>query len=81
MLAPKSQACMRAAYRLYGGILDEIEAQDCDVFVRRATVPKWKRLAVALSCVLSRPETPPSLLDIPQPRDGSALVDLRGTAA
>ncbi|WP_433081622.1 phytoene/squalene synthase family protein [Dactylosporangium sp. CA-052675] len=84
MLAPASQSCMRAAYRLYGGILDEVEAQDCDVFVRRATVPKWKRLAVALSCVLARPGAPvpaPSPLEIPPQRDGAALLDLRGTAA
>jgi 15-cis-phytoene synthase len=84
MLAPASQACMRAAYRLYGGILDEVEAQDADVFVRRATVPKAKRLAVALACVLARPGTPvpmPSTVDIPQQRDGAAVLDLRGTVA
>ncbi|WP_426508769.1 phytoene/squalene synthase family protein [Dactylosporangium sp. McL0621] len=84
MLAPASQSCMRAAYRLYGGILDEVEAQDCDVFARRATVPKWKRLAVALSCVLARPGAPvpaPSAVEIPQQREGAGLLDLRGTAA
>ncbi|MFI5913724.1 phytoene/squalene synthase family protein [Dactylosporangium sp. NPDC051541] len=84
MLAPKSQACMRAAYRLYGGILDEVEAQDADVFARRATVPKWKRLAVALSCIVARPGTPvpaASIVEVPQQREGAALLDLRGTAA
>ncbi|MER7276741.1 phytoene/squalene synthase family protein [Dactylosporangium sp. NPDC000244] len=84
MLAPTSQSCMRAAYRLYGGILDEVEAQDGDVFARRATVPKWKRLAVALSCVLARPGAPmpaPAPAEIPLQRDGAALLDLRGTAA
>ena len=69
---------MRAAYRLYGGILDEVEAQDFDVFARRATVPKWRRLAVALACILARPTPfPPA---IPYQRDGVELVDLRGTA-
>ncbi|MER7008929.1 phytoene/squalene synthase family protein [Dactylosporangium sp. NPDC000555] len=87
MLAPASQACMRAAYRLYGGILDEVEAQDHDVFARRATVPKWRRLGVALSCVLSRPGTPlpapvaRGIPDVPQQRDEAGLLDLRGTAA
>jgi phytoene synthase len=84
MLAPSSQGCMRAAYRIYGGILDEIEAQDHDVFIRRATVPKWRRLAVALSCVLARPGAPlpaGSTVDIPPQRDAPGLVDLRGTAA
>jgi phytoene synthase len=58
MLAPTSQACIRAAYRLYGGILDEVVAQDHDVFARRATVPTGRRLAVALRAVLTRTGTP-----------------------
>lgn len=58
MLAPTSQACIRAAYRLYGGILDAVEAQDHDVFVRRATVPTRRRLRVALRSVLTRSGTP-----------------------
>ncbi|GAA4244190.1 phytoene/squalene synthase family protein [Dactylosporangium darangshiense] len=80
MLAPGSQACMRAAYRLYSMILDEVAAQDFDVFVRRATVPKGRRLAVALSCVLSKPSAPAAAA-VPAQRDGSAFVDLRSTAA
>ena len=51
MLAPASQACIRAAYRLYGGILDEVEKLDYDVFSRRARVPRRRRLAVALASV------------------------------
>jgi len=88
MLAPSSQGCMRAAYRIYSGILDEVEAQDHDVFLRRATVPRWRRLAIALSCVLgvgaavpggSPPE--PAAVDVPQQRDAPGLLDVRGTAA
>ena len=45
LLTGGSQACMRTAYRLYGGILAEVEAQDHDVFARRATVPNRRRLA------------------------------------
>ena len=46
MLGATSQACIRAAYRLYGAILDEVVAAGYDVFTRRATVPKPARLAV-----------------------------------
>jgi 15-cis-phytoene synthase len=53
-----SQACMRTAYRLYGGILDEVVAADYDVFVRRATVPNRRRAAVAVRSLLTRPGTP-----------------------
>jgi phytoene synthase len=92
MLAPSSQACMRAAFRLYGGILDEVEAQDHDVFVRRATVPKARRILVALRCLLTRtgapvpiPGTPSDVLDelpaiptaaVPLPRESAADLHL-----
>ena len=58
LLHPGSQACMRTAYRLYGGILDEVVAADYDVFVRRATVPNRRRASVALSSLMTRPGTP-----------------------
>ncbi|GLY99341.1 phytoene/squalene synthase family protein [Actinoplanes sp. NBRC 103695] len=58
LLHPASQACMRTAYRLYGGILDEVEAADYDVFTRRATVPNQRRATVAISSILTRPGTP-----------------------
>jgi phytoene synthase len=88
MLAPGSQSCMRAAYRIYGGILDEVEAQDFDVFVRRAAVPKLRRLAVAFACLLTRPGTPmpgqPAAerpaAGVAQQREAGPLLDLRGTA-
>jgi 15-cis-phytoene synthase len=51
-LIPASRACIRVAYRLYGGILDEIEKLDYDVFARRARVPRLRRLAVAAGSVL-----------------------------
>lgn len=47
VLAPASQACIRTAYHLYAGILDEVERQGYDVFTRRAVVPRRARLAVA----------------------------------
>jgi phytoene synthase len=53
-----SQACMRTAFRLYGGILEEVEAADYDVFAGRATVPNRRRAAVALRSLATRPGTP-----------------------
>ena len=47
MLAPSSRACVRIAHRLYGEILDRIEAGDYDVFRRRASVPGHRKVAVA----------------------------------
>ncbi|MEV4415272.1 phytoene/squalene synthase family protein [Catellatospora sp. NPDC049609] len=58
MLAPTSQACIRTAYHLYGGILDEVERAEYDVFARRATVPNRRRLRVAAQCLLTRAGTP-----------------------
>ena len=58
MLEPASQACMRTAYRLYAGILDEVEAAGHDVFARRATVPNRRRAAVAVRSLLTRPGRP-----------------------
>ncbi|MEU8419797.1 phytoene/squalene synthase family protein [Micromonospora sp. NPDC048835] len=58
MLAPASQACMRTAYALYGGILDEVAAQGYDVFARRALVPQRRRMAVAARALLSSTGTP-----------------------
>ncbi|HZN17978.1 MAG TPA: phytoene/squalene synthase family protein [Micromonosporaceae bacterium] len=58
MLAPASQACIRAAYHLYRGILDEIVAAGYDVFRRRAVVPRRRRLSVALRAVLTPPGRP-----------------------
>lgn len=48
MLAPVSRACVATAFRLYGGILDEIEAADYHVLARRVAVPNRRRVAVAL---------------------------------
>jgi 15-cis-phytoene synthase len=58
LLSPGSQACMRTAFQLYGGILDEVVANDYDVFSSRATVPNSRRASVALRSLLTRPGTP-----------------------
>jgi phytoene synthase len=58
MLAASSQACIRAAYHLYAGILDEVEEAGHDVFVRRAVVPTVRRLGTAMRCLLTPAGTP-----------------------
>jgi 15-cis-phytoene synthase len=47
LLHPTSQDCIRTAFTLYGGILDEIERADYQVLDRRVSVPMRRRLAVA----------------------------------
>lgn len=54
LLDRSSRICVAAAYRLYQGILDEIEARDHDVFGRRAVVPRRRQIAMAASCLLGR---------------------------
>lgn len=58
LLNPASQACMRTAYALYGGILDEVAAAGYDVFARRAVVPRRRRAAVVTRSLLTRTGTP-----------------------
>jgi 15-cis-phytoene synthase len=48
MLAAESRDCVRTAFTLYGGILDEITAADYDVLHRRVRVGTARRVAVAL---------------------------------
>lgn len=48
LLEPVSHACVRCAYVLYQGILDEIEDAGYDVLHRRVAVPRRRRLAVAV---------------------------------
>lgn len=68
MLPSSSQACIRTAYQLYGGILDEIVALDYDVLTRRAAVPNRRRMATAARCLLTRPGA-----GVPVPGAGAAV--------
>ena len=54
MLPPSSARCISAARDLYGRILDEIEAADFDVFTQRASVPTWRKVAVAARAAARR---------------------------
>jgi phytoene synthase len=49
LVHPTSRDCLRTAYRLYAGILDEIERVDYDVFTRRVSVPMTRRATAGLS--------------------------------
>ena len=55
LLAPGSRACIRTAFRLYQGILDEIERADGDVIARRATVRPARRFALVAVSLAPRP--------------------------
>lgn len=58
LLAPTSRSCIRAAYQLYGGILDEVVAAGYDVFARRAVVPNRRRAMIAARSLLAPPGAP-----------------------
>ena len=47
LLAPSSRPCIRVAFELYGGILDEVERAGYQVLDRRVRVPRHRRLGVA----------------------------------
>jgi 15-cis-phytoene synthase len=46
MLEPRSRLCIRAAYLLYGGILEEVARAGYDVMRARARVPRHRRVAI-----------------------------------
>jgi phytoene synthase len=64
MLPTASQACIRAAYRLYGGILGEVARAGYDVFAGRARVSVPRRLAVAATSLATPPGRPVSHFDL-----------------
>ncbi|HEV2895341.1 MAG TPA: phytoene/squalene synthase family protein, partial [Actinomycetota bacterium] len=47
LLAPSSRPCIRVAFDLYGGILEEIERAGYQVLADRVRVPRHRRLGVA----------------------------------
>ncbi|QBJ94886.1 phytoene/squalene synthase family protein [Rhodococcus sp. ABRD24] len=59
MLAPRVRPGLRAAFVLYGEILDEVERSGYRVLDRRATVSRRRRVAVALP-LLARTLLPPA---------------------
>ncbi|MBC5799965.1 MAG: squalene/phytoene synthase family protein [Candidatus Eremiobacteraeota bacterium] len=55
LLDPGSRYTVGLAHRLYGAILDSIEANDYDVFTRRAFVPLERKIRAAMVLALPRP--------------------------
>lgn len=53
-----SRFCVRLMRRTYARILDDIERHDYNVFRRRAFVPGWKKLSIALGAFLHGDHTP-----------------------
>jgi len=47
-----SRFCVRLMRRTYARILDDIERHDYDVFHRRAYVPGWKKLMIAIGALV-----------------------------
>ncbi|MBE1485850.1 phytoene/squalene synthase family protein [Plantactinospora soyae] len=86
LLAPASQSCIRTAYVLYGGILDEVIAAGYDVFARRAVVPRRRRAAVVARALLTPTGTPVAVPGSPgepwrrMSRAGAPNRDRRTTA-
>jgi phytoene synthase len=52
MLPPRSARCIKAARVLYSRILECIEAQDYDVFARRASVPTTQKALMVARLML-----------------------------
>lgn len=50
-----SQFCVRLMRRAYAGILDRIEQNGYDVFTRRAYVPTWKKIMLAIATAVTKP--------------------------
>lgn len=52
-LSPAGQGILKAMYRIYGGILSEIERSDYDVYSSRAALPRWRKLLIAGEAIVS----------------------------
>jgi len=48
LLRGRAQRCVMAARSLYGGILDQIEAVDHDIWTARLRVPAWRKVATGI---------------------------------
>ncbi|MFH1301755.1 MAG: phytoene/squalene synthase family protein [Planctomycetota bacterium] len=52
-ISPAGQGILRAMYRIYGGILSEIERMDYDVYSSRVGLPRWRKLLIAGEAIVS----------------------------
>ena len=51
-LEPQGKKILRAMLDIYGGLLNEIERRNFDVFSKRVSIPKWKKLWYAGRAIL-----------------------------
>jgi phytoene synthase len=51
-LEPLGQPIMKAMLQLYGGLLHEIERSKFDVFSRRVSLPRWRKLWIAADALI-----------------------------
>lgn len=54
LLDPAGRPILAAMLRIYGGLLDEIERRDYDVFSARIALPRWKKLLAAARAIAGR---------------------------
>ncbi|MEX0701419.1 MAG: squalene synthase HpnC [Planctomycetales bacterium] len=54
LLEPAGRPILAAMLRIYGGLLDEIERRDYDVFSARVALPRWRKLLIALRAIVRR---------------------------
>jgi phytoene synthase len=54
MLEPRSRVCIRAAFGLYGGILEEVGRRGYEVLAGRVRVPRWRKAGILAAAVSAR---------------------------
>lgn len=52
-LSPDGQRILKAMFRIYRGILSEIERSDYDVYSSRAGLPRWRKLLIAGEAIVT----------------------------
>lgn len=52
LLKPSGRPIYKAMLRIYGGLLDEIERRDYDVYSERIRLPRWWKLWVSLDAII-----------------------------
>ena len=49
---PPGRPILSAMMRIYGGLLNEIERRDYDVFLRRVRIPTWRKLLIVIDSIV-----------------------------
>lgn len=73
-LQPAGRPVLRAMLRIYGGLLQEIERRNYDVFAHPVTLPAWRKLLVAADTVIRH-----RWLRHTNPSTPNAVSGIRGT--